>query len=65
MDPLGVQTVCSVVALLRLAGSVLVEADGECQVADRRYLSEAILAVLNTTCQSEQNVAAPAVLTAY
>jgi Transposase, Mutator family len=34
-------------ALLRLAGPVLVEAHDEWQVADKRYLSEASLALLN------------------
>jgi putative transposase len=52
-------------ALLRLAGSVLVEAHDECQVADKRYLSETTLALLNKeTDQSRPNVAAPAALTA-
>ena len=35
-------------ALLRLAGSVLVEAHNEWQVADKRDVSEATLALLNT-----------------
>ncbi|ETZ51956.1 transposase, Mutator family protein [Mycobacterium avium MAV_120809_2495] len=34
-------------ALLRLAGSVLVEAHDEWQVADKRYLSETSLALLD------------------
>ena len=34
-------------ALLRLAGSVLVEAHDEWQAADKRYLSETTLALLN------------------
>ena len=51
-------------ALLRLAGSVLVEAHDEWQVADKGYLSETTLALLNAANNSEQNVAAPAVLTA-
>ena len=51
-------------ALLRLAGSLLVEAHDEWQVADKRYLSETTLALLNAPNNSEQNVAAPAGLTA-
>jgi putative transposase len=52
-------------ALLRLAGSVLVEAHDEWQVADKRYLSEAILALLNPTRDSnDQPVAVPAAITA-
>ena len=51
-------------ALLRLAGSVLVEAHDECQVADKRYLSETTLALLNAPNNSEQNVADPAAVTA-
>ena len=52
-------------ALLRLAGSVLVEAHDEWQVADKRYLSEASLALLHKPGdQPQQNVAAPAALTA-
>lgn len=45
-------------------GSVLVEAHDEWQVADKRYLSETTLALLNTPDNSEQNLAAPAGLTA-
>ena len=45
-------------------GSVLVEAHDEWQVADKRYLSETTLALLNAPNNSEQNVAAPAGLTA-
>lgn len=51
-------------ALLRLAGSVLVEAHNEWQVADKRYLSEATVALLNTGDEPQQNVAATAALTA-
>jgi putative transposase len=36
-------------ALLRLAGAVLVEAQDECQVSDRRYLSEGSMALLTAT----------------
>jgi len=52
-------------ALLRPAGSVLVEAHDEWQVADKRYLSETTLALLNQPGdQPEQNIATPAALTA-
>jgi putative transposase len=52
-------------ALLRLAGSVLVEAHDEWQVADKRYLSDATLALLDKPSdQFQPSVAAPAVLTA-
>jgi putative transposase len=51
-------------ALLRLAGSVLVEAHDEWQVADKRYLSETTLALLNPADQPEHNIATQAALTA-
>ena len=44
-----------------MAGSVLTEAHDEWQVADKRYLSEATLALLNPTHDTDdQSVAAPA-----
>ena len=51
-------------ALLRLAGSVLVETHDEWQVSERRYLSESSMALLNTTTQPAQEVAPTALLTA-
>jgi putative transposase len=52
-------------ALLRLAGSVLVEAHDEWQVADKRYLSETTLALLNISEHSNNEpIAVPAAITA-
>jgi putative transposase len=50
-------------ALLRLAGSVLVETHDEWQVSERRYLSEGSMALLNKPTTIEE-VATPALLTA-
>jgi putative transposase len=50
-------------ALLRLAGSVLVETHDEWQVSERRYLSEGSMALLDTT-EPAQEVAPTALLTA-
>jgi putative transposase len=51
-------------ALLRLAGSVLVETHDEWQVSDRRYLSEGSMALLNTPATDPKEIATPALLTA-
>jgi putative transposase len=52
-------------ALLRLAGSVLVEAHDEWQVADKRYFSETTLALLNISEHSNNEpIAVPAAITA-
>jgi putative transposase len=51
-------------ALLRLAGSVLVEAHDEWQAGERRYLSEGSMALLATPPVHAKEVATPAPLTA-
>ena len=52
--------------LLRLAGSVLVQAHDEWQVAEKRYLSETTLALLNSCPDSdEQSGATPAAISDY
>ena len=51
-------------ALLRLAGSVLVEAHDEWQVAEKRYLSETSLALINISDQNTETIAPAAALTA-
>jgi putative transposase len=51
-------------ALLRLAGSVLVETYDEWQVSDRRYLSEGSMNLLDKSNTNRNEVATPALLTA-
>ena len=51
-------------ALLRLAGSVLVEAHDEWQAGERRYLSEGSMALLADPPLNPKEVATPALLTA-
>jgi putative transposase len=51
-------------ALLRLAGSVLVETHDEWQVTDRRYLSETSMALLDQPTNTSKEVETPALLTA-
>jgi putative transposase len=51
-------------ALLRLAGSVLVETHDEWQVSDRRYLSEGSMALLDKPTEPSKEVATTALLTA-
>jgi hypothetical protein len=51
-------------ALLRSADSVLAEAHDEWQVADKRYISEGSMALLDTPPGTAKEVATPALLTA-
>jgi putative transposase len=50
-------------ALLRLAGAVLVEAHDEWQATDRRYRSEATMALL-VSSPTDEKVATPEPMTA-
>ena len=43
---------------------MLVETHDEWQLSDRRYLSEASMALLNTTTEQPKEVVTPALLTA-
>ena len=49
-------------ALLRLAGSVLIETHDEWQVSDRRYLSEASMALIDAPDPAEEVVATTALI---
>jgi putative transposase len=51
-------------ALLRLAGSVLVETHDEWQAGERRYLSEGSMSLLAAMAANPKEVATPAPLTA-
>jgi hypothetical protein len=51
-------------ALLRLAGSVLVEAHDEWQAGERRHLSEGSMTLLATPAPDPKEVATPALLKA-
>ena len=46
-------------SILRLASCVLIEAHDEWQIADRRYLSEAFMALLNPPEPTASRPAAP------
>ena len=49
-------------ALLRLAGSVLIETHDEWQVSDRRYLSEGSMALIDQPDPAEEVVASTALI---
>ena len=51
-------------SLLRLASAVLLEKHDECQVSDRRYLSEGSMALLTPPHQSDEEVAPKELLSA-